>query len=66
MVCATRDVFGHIVGVEFPLHAGQRHQAVQGAAVEQVPADARGDAPADGAFAGAGGSVDGDDGYRRF
>ena len=40
--------------------AGQRHQAVQRAAVEQVPAQ-RAPPPADRALAGAAGTVDGDD-----
>jgi hypothetical protein len=51
-----------IVGVDVAQDAAQRDQPVQGAAVEQVPADARGDDAADGSFAGARGTVDGRDG----
>ena len=39
----TPDVVQQGVGVEVPLNAPERHQAIQGTAVEQVPADARGD-----------------------
>src|SRR5690606_16859654 len=52
---------GRIIGGQAGALAGQRHQAVQRTAVEQVPAQACGDTATDGALAGAGGPVDGDD-----
>ena len=42
--------------------AGQRHQAIQRTAIEQMPAKLIGDPPGDGAFPRAARSVDGDDG----
>ena len=47
-----------------PAPGRERHQPVQGAAVEQRPAQSPGDRAADGALAGPGGSVDGDDDRR--
>src|SRR5690606_815322 len=52
---------GLVIGREAGPLAGQRRQAVQRAAVEQVPAEPCRNAAADRALAGAGRSVDGDD-----
>ncbi len=62
MISAQFGVAGDVVGSEAPPRAFKCSQAVERPAVEQVPAGVLGDQPRNGAFAGAAGAVDGDDG----
>ena len=59
---ATRA--GRVVEVERSFEGHERHQPVEGAAVQIVQAERRGDPGGDGALAGGGRPVDGQDGRR--